>query len=228
MNKNKILSKLLIAFIGLIAYKIPLHAETKGKVDLAPAYVHIDILESGKTVKRMDLPAVKSEATILIYKGLCLKPNILYGSGRGSIFNAGLGIGYCLPISERVCLTPSVGCSFTNLRTTINIPLLGLFHLNERFRSISPYVGLDATYSITECWRICAAVQYVFSRTHTKIEHLLTDKSHTKGPNYGIMLERDLNEEWSVQLGAAYNISLSKEKHGLRGYGFKLGLAKWF
>jgi hypothetical protein len=42
------------------------------------------------------------------------------------------------------------------------------------------------------------------------------------------MLETDINDCWSVNIGGAYNISLSHEKHGLRAYGGRLALAYWF
>lgn len=212
----------------LVAAKEIAPKACQGKVDFAPAYVHIDILEHQKTVKRMDLLAFKADATIVINNGFCLKPTILAGTGHGAIFSGGLGIGHCIPITNRITLTPYVGCTYTHLRTTIDIPMLALKDLKERFRSISPYVSLEATIKIAEGWRICGVVQYAWSRTHTTIKHLLSDKSNAKGPNYALLLEHDLNDKWSVNIGAAYNISLTKEKHGLRGAGVKLGLARWF
>lgn len=205
----------------------------RGKVDIAPAFVHIDVLESGHTVSRMDMLAVKGDATILIKEGygFCIKPTILAGTtGRrhGDLFSAGIGLGHCTPICENVTLTPSFGIIYTQIRTRTNIPALGLHHLKEKFRSWSPYLGIDLTYTFRPCWRICFMYQYAWSRTHTTIEDLVKDKSRSDGPNYGVMLEHDLRENLSVQLGAAYNITLSKEKHGLRGVGVKFGLAYWF
>ena len=55
-----------------------------------------------------------------------------------------------------------------------------------------------------------------------------TTKSKPKGSNYGVMIEHDLNDRWSINLGGAYNTSLTKEKHGIRGYGGRLGCAYWF
>lgn len=219
-----------------------------GKVDAGAAFVHIDVLQSGHTDHTMDLAAFKGDATILLFEGygIALKPTVLVGgSDDGNIFSGGVGLAHCTPIYEGFMLTPSVGVMFTDLKTEIDLPVefMGLEigkikNIREKFRSISPYVGLDATYTFCKNWRVCLMVQYSWSRTHTtfKKKHVPFDlpeiddksKSHSQGFNYGAMLEYDLCKQWTVQVGAAYNLSLSKEKHGLRGYGFKLGAAYWF
>lgn len=230
-----------------------LSAEIWGKVDVAPAYVHIDVLEHQRTVHRMDMIAFKGDATIVVWKGLCIKPTLLAGTGGGDIVSTGAGIGHCTPICDWLVLTPSVGCLYTNLTTHIDLDIPfpvtpispdGKFHLHrvkENFWSISPYIGLDATFRITCDWRIYAQVQYAWSRTHTTLtkHHALPtkangakfqhkDTSKANGPSYGLMVEYDVTDCISVNLGGAYNLSLTKEKHGLRGAGCKLGLAYWF
>jgi hypothetical protein len=218
-----------MAILSILSFvKDSLYADVKGKLDLGPTYAHIDILESGHTVRTMDLPAIKGEANINFYKGFCLKPNFLYGSNKGYLFNAGIGLGYFIPLDDHISITPSVGWSFTDLRTTINLPIFNLRHLKERFRSNSPYIGVEVTYRFSPCLRATAAYQYAWSRTHTIIKHLASTHSHTEGPNYSFMVERDINSKWSVYIGGAYNISLTKEKHGLRAYGAKIGIVRWF
>lgn len=209
----------------------------KGKVDVGPAYIHIDILESNKTVRSMDLCAGRADATIIFLKdrGWNLKPVILYGSGgskTGQIFSAGVGLGHCFPITEMITLNPLFGVNYTYLDTHIRIPLLepvfGKDRFLETFRSISPFIGLEAYLELTPCWRICATVQYAWSRTHTKIKKVLKDKSRTQGFNYALLIEYDFMKNFSVNIGGAYNLSLSKEKHGIRAAGVKLGFAYWF
>lgn len=204
--------------------------QCRGKIDAGPAYLHIDILESGHTVKKLDMIGFKADGAVLITNGLYLKPNVLFGGGQGqgTLFSGSLGLVQCVPFKERWLFSPGAGFTFTNLTTTTNIPALDLHHLRERFRSIAPYLSLEATFKICQGLRISAAIQYSWSRTHTKIAHLFKSKSHSKGPNYGLLLERDFNDEWSINLGFGYNISLSKEKHGLRGYGAKIGIVRWF
>lgn len=224
-------------FLLLLALSLPfidLSAEICGKVDAAPVFAHIDVLESGHTVKRMDMLAFKADATVVVWKGLCFKPTILAGSGHGSLLTGGMGIGHVTPINDWFCVTPSVGCLYTQLHTKIKIPFPvaeGVFvpvKIKEKFRSISPYICLEVSIKFAKDWRICFQYQYAWSSTRTKLSGLPEFKSHSDGPNYAALLEYDINDSWSLQAGAAYNITLSKEKHGLRGYGGKIGVAYWF
>lgn len=217
----------------LIAVAAPLAADVSGKVDIAPAYVHVDVLESGHTVHRMDIFAFKGDATVLVWKGVCLKPTLLLGTGDGNIASGGLGIGHCTPINDWLCVTPSAGCLFTHLHTHIKVETpFGEVKLKEKFRSISPYISLEATIKFGKKWRVCGQVQYAWSSTRTNFSgapfEIPESKSHSDGASYAAMIEYDVTDCWSVQLGAAYNLSLSHEKHGLRGYGGKLGVAYWF
>lgn len=238
---NKIILRSFAAFAVLIGWTCGLLAGnicSYGKLELAPAFAHIDVLESGHTVKSMDLPAVKADVNIQIIRGYgwTLKPTVLYGgsdSGRNQLFIAGVGIAHCTPINDIFTITPSVGVNYSHIKTRIHIPLFdmllrGKAHFTEKFRSISPYVGLEFIIQPISCFRICTMVTYAWSYTHTVLEHLLTDKSHAKGPSYSAMIEYDLSKQWSINLGGTYNISLSKEKHGIRGSGGKLGIAYWY
>lgn len=205
--------------------------DLKGKVDLSPAWVRIDILESNKTVKRIDLWAVNSTGNFCFrdFCGLAFKPTIMYGhSHHGELLTGSLGIGFACPIREGWNITPSVGYTMTYLSTKIDLPQFALTDIRETFRSGAPFIALEATFTFRPGWRISGLVQYSWSRTHTKLKGLLTDRSRSRGPNYGIQLEYDLNDCFSVLIGAGYNLSLSKEKHGLRGTGVKAGLAYWF
>lgn len=201
-----------------------------GKIDLAPAYAHIDVLQSGKTIHRMDLAALKADATYVVWKGLCLKPTLLYGQGHGYLLTAGIGLGFIFPILDNFCVTPVAGYNYTYLRTHIDVetPYFVMPHLKERFRSNSPYIGIEAAYTFYPCWRIYGSYQYAWSSTRTTIKPLVAEKSHSDGANYALMIEHDLDDKWSVNIGGAYNLTLSKEKHGLRGAGAKIGIARWF
>lgn len=223
---QKLLS--FISFILSIFATKYLFGDCKGKIDVAPAFVHLDILNFGKTVKTMDMPAVKADSNYLIYKGLCVKPSVLYGSNRGYLLTTSLGLGYAIPY-KRWCFTPSVGVYYTQVKTKIPIEFFGFkIKAKEKFGSWSSYLALEIFYKIAKNWRAGFQFQYAWSRSHTTIEGFGSDKSNAKGPSYAVILERDFCDHWSLNLGAAYNISLTREKHGLRGYGMKLGLARWF
>ncbi|EFB42156.1 hypothetical protein pah_c014o075 [Parachlamydia acanthamoebae str. Hall's coccus] len=228
-NLNKVARFFAFSMLLFVVGQQKIHAEVWGKVDFGPAYVHVDVLNFNRTVKRMDLIAYKADATVIVKDGWCIKPSILYGANQGDLFTASIGVGHCFPIFEKLIVTPVVGFGYSFMRTTFKMPFQGYkLIFKERFRSYSPYMGLEATYRIRPNLRVCGQVQYWWSRTRTTIKHLLKNKDHTSGPSYAAMLEYDLCETVSVNVGAAYNRSLSKEKHGIRGYGAKAGLAYWF
>lgn len=216
------MKKILLALLCLTSSLF-----AKGRIDIGPAFVNVDMLESGKTVRSLDLFALRGDATVMIYEGLCLKPSFLIADGKANLNSASLGVGYCIPICESVTITPSYGLTETRFKSRIDLPNFGMFHLREKFTSRGQYVGLDVSWTFLEGWRIYGAVQYAWSHVHTKIGPF-SNKSKTEGPSYALSLERDLNEEFSISLSAGYNASLSKEKHGLRGKGIKLGLVYWY
>lgn len=206
--------------------------ECKGRIDAGPAYANIDMLESGHTRRTLNLPAVKIDASLMVYKGFSLKPSFLIAWGKAHLNGSGIGIGHCFPledyIGQKITITPSIGVNETRFKSRINFPDFGLFHLRERFVSRGWYLAVDASWTFCEKWRIYTFFQYAWSRVHTKIRPIIKSKDNCKGPNYAISLERDINQNFSVCLSAGYNISLSKEKHGLRGKGIKLGLVYWY
>lgn len=205
-----------------------------GKIDMGPVFVHLDVLESGHTVKKLDLAGFKLNGTIMIKEGygFCVKPDVIYASGHdGQLLAGGIGFGHVTPINDKLCVTPTVGLTLSNLKTTYTavLPVAPFkLDLRERFRSLAPFIGLDVNYTIIKGLRICGNFQYSWSHTHTKIQTQDKMKGDSKGPSYALMIEKDLNDKYSIHLGAAYNSSLSHEKHGLRGYGVKLGIARWF
>ena len=208
-----------------------INAETCGKIEAGPVYLHVDVLESGHTVKKVNMPGVKVDGSYLIWKGVCVKPTILYaGKGATQVMSCGFGVGHYTPLTKQISVTPSIGLTYTLFKTTFHIPIQPeyVLHLKENFHSYSPYIGLDISYCFCQGWRVVGMYQYAWSYSRTVIRGQKTTISHPMGSNYGLLVEYDLNNKWSINLGAAYNISLTKEKHGLRGYGVKLGFAYWF
>lgn len=212
-----------------------------GKIDIGPAWVEIDVLKSGKTEKTLNMPGVKGDATILLYQGFCIKPGFLWARRGGEVASGTIAAGYYFPITEKLKILPNVGATWSYLRTHVDVEvsapeevkLLGVNTLTfddvrERFRSCSPFLGLEFCYSINEKWTLIGIYQYAWSRTHTKLGELGSFKSHSCGPNYALGVDYSLDPHWSITFGVGYNITLSKEKHGLRGKGAKLGLAYYF
>src|ERR1700733_13064527 len=223
--KKRLMLWLCAACAGLFASS--LCAECMGKFEIAPAYVHIDVLEKRNTVKKINMGAIRSEANFMIGKGWVLKPMGLYGKGDGGeLTTASLGFGACIPLGKRFILIPSIGAAYTCLNTSFELEheVFGPLKFKESFHSISPYIGLELNYRIRPDLRIGASIQYAWSRSKTKIKDLFTQKGHSQGPNFSSLLEYDFNQKWSMNMGFAYNESLSREKDGIRGYGAKLGI----
>ncbi|MEI8125931.1 MAG: hypothetical protein WCG42_09255 [Parachlamydiaceae bacterium] len=228
IRKNLFLSLLLLS---LSCFSGNLAADVCGKFDFGPAYLHIDVLQSGHTIQTLNMPGLRIDSTVIVWKGVCVKPFLTYG-GKGSsqIYNLGCGVGHYTPIGDKCSITPSVGVAYTNFKTHFHVPTSSEVSivLEEQFQSISPYVGIDASYCFYKGWRLVGSYQYLWSFSQTEIKGQPTTNSQPKGSCYGLMVEYDVNNKWSINLGAAYNISLTKEKHGLRGYGARLGFAYWF
>ena len=205
-----------------------LYGEFHGKIDIGPVFLDVDILESGKTVETLHMKGVKGDATLLIYEGLCIKPNFIWGRGHGQLAAGTIAVGYYIPLTKKIKILPNVGVTWSNLHTRVDFEPIGLFDLKERFHSRSPFIGLEFCYTFAKKWTLMAVYQYAWSRTHTKIGSIVSDKSHSRGPNYSLGIDYSLNEHWSLTFGVGYNITLSHEKHGIRGKGAKLGLAYYF
>jgi hypothetical protein len=218
--------KTLFILLFLLSHSV--YAGCNGRVDIGPAYASIDMLESGKTTRTLNLRAVKGDATLIVWDGLCLKPSFLLADGKATLKSGSIGIGYVIPICDNFCITPSYGVTETRFQSHIDFANYGLFHLKEKFVSRGQYISLDASWTFADHWRLYGMAQFCWSHVRTKIGSFPTAKNKTEGPNYALAIERDINKQFSISLAAGYNLSLSKEKHGLRGKGIKLGLAYWY
>lgn len=224
------MNRKLISFISLFVYlaSFSLYGEVRGKVDLGPTLLYVDILKSGKTEETLRMYGFKADSTILVYQGLAIKPSLLLGWGHGRLVSGTIAVGYYVPITESFKILPNVGMNWSYLKTTLDFKEFGLYGLRERFRSESPLIGLDFSYSLTSCWTVIGSYQYAWCKTDTKIGDFPSDRSHSCGPNYSLGVEYAYNDQWAINMGFGYNISLSKEKHGIRGKGLKLGAAYYF
>lgn len=243
-------NKISLFFLALTAFAFggvkSVEGQCSTKVDLGAAYVHLDNLTSGRTTHSADLAAIRADVNFKLFQGLIVKPTALYGASNpfhvksdDSLFAAAITIGHCVPITEKFMVQPNIGYTYTRMKTVFNgstteiVPPCGpieiRFHgIKQSFSSNGPSAGLEGYYFFTKCFRACVSFQYIWSKTDAELHGVYSDKSHTKGPSYSAMLEYDINDCWSVNVAGAYNISLTKEKHGLRAAGAKLGIARWF
>lgn len=225
MIRKTVLHSILLALSLFFFSSLPALC---GRVDVGPAWLDIDILTSGKTTKTLHMLGVKGDATLLVYEGLCIKPSFIWGSNGGGLTSGTIAVGYYIPLTSKFKILPNVGVTWSYLHTKVDFEPLQMHGLKERFRSSSPFIGMEICYSITDRLTLMGIYQYAWSHTHTKIKPVVSDTSHSCGPNYAVALDYSLNKSWSVSCGAGYNITLSKEKHGLRGKGVKVGAAYYF
>jgi hypothetical protein len=223
-------SRMKLLFVLLVAMIIPsiLRAQCHGKIDVGASLISVDVLESGKTEETLHMNAIKADAILLVTKGLAIKPGMIWGRGDGSLFVGSLGVGHFWPIHDRIMLLPTIGVAYSQLHTHIDLEDIGLFHLKEKFHSTSVFVALEFSFRITEKWSLIGMAQYAWSRTHTTIDPIVSSKGNSNGPNYNLGIEYSFNKNWAINAGVGYNISLSREKHGLRAKGAKIGAVYYF
>ena len=229
--------RFLLFFFTLCVYLIPCQRENAfadscgrcRKLDIGPVFLQIDVLQHGKTEKRMELWGFKGDLNYVFENGFSIKPSVLYGGGDGYLTNGGLGLGWYIPINDKITIGPFIGFTYSYVKTKTHLPQFLLKDIQEQFQSLCGWGAVEAIWCFISTWRLIVSYQYGWCRTRTKLE-VIPGKidGHSQGSNYGIMLENDFIDNWSVNLGFGYNISLSKERHGLRAKGIKLGLAYWF
>lgn len=201
------------------------------KVDIGPAYVHMDVLESGVTVHHMDMAAVRLDATFVFCGGFTFKPMLMAARGEGELYTASAALGYSVPLATWFAMTPQAGIGYSYLNTKFERNIFGLSLLTEHtYKSYSPFAGIDLIFILGSGWRAGGSILYAWANTRTDLTELgqKNIRSESQGFAYAASIEKDITDNLSISLSGGYNNTLSKEKHGLRGYGAKLGLAYWF
>lgn len=223
---------LLLATVAsqLCAWEIP-QVPSWNKIDVAPAYVHMDILESGETIHSLDMAAGRIDTSFIFGGGWTVKPMAMIARGdHGQLYTVGSGFGYTLPLSECLAITPIGGISYSYFSAHFNHNFgFGPIFLKRSYKTWTPYAGLDAVFTLGNGWRIGGSLYYAWASSKTTINPFARNqKSEAQGFISAITLEKDLTDNLSFNVGAGYNNSMTKEKHGLRGYGFKAGFSYWF
>lgn len=218
----------LLMFFSLV--KSNLFGTTHGRLDVAPVAMRVKIQESGKTIETLDMVGGRVDGTFQLVDGygVVLKPFFFGASGGGDLVSGGCSIGHYTPISDKWTITPLLGWTYSNLKTTIDLPAFGLTGLREKFKSNSFNLGFEAAYQFWPDWYLTGVYQYGFAHTNTKIGSLLSSKGKSEGSSFALILDYYLKCNWVITGAFAYNNSLSKEKHGIEGYGFKAGIGYWY
>lgn len=221
---------LLCFFVFLTSMTQNLFGSTHGRIDAGPIYLRLKVQESGKTIKTLEMAGARADATLQIVEdyGFVLKPFLYGASGDGDFYSGGLSVGHYTPVTDNWTVTPMMGWTYSNLQSTIDIPYYGLTRQREKFKSNTYNLGFEVAYQFMSDWYLSAIYQYGFARTHTTIGSLISAKGNSQGSSFGLVLDYYFKNNWVVTGAFGYNNSLSKEKHGIEGIGFKAGLGYWY
>lgn len=232
-----------VAVAGLLSC---LDLSAHGRVDAGPIYVHLDVLEHGKSIDKLDMEGFRADGYFQIYSGLIFKPAFAIAGGRGEYYSGTTAIGFYIPMCELtpfldgLSFLPQVGWTGSRLKTHVNLPVpqaaIVIPGVLEIFRSTTVFVGLEGTYQLLSNVSISGSLLYGWSKTDTTLQKEVTPlgpldvkaPSNTKGFSYSAMVDYQFTDHWSVNLAGVYNLMLSKENHGIRASGVRLGLGyRW-
>lgn len=233
----------------LLTLSSPLLAYPKGKIDAGATALEVQVFLDGEKVETTNYYGINSTATLALLYGVCgndslldgivLKPRALGAWNGGSyIWNTALGIGYYIPIGD-FSVTPLVGEFYGELSTHAPAAILrpDVFgpDVPQHSKSYGTYIGIDLSYTLCD-WMFSLSYQYAW--THTKTHYNTptnpfffptnTFHDHSSGSSIAGQIDYYINDCWSINLAAAYNESLTHEKHGLKIYGVRLGMGYTF
>lgn len=216
------LKKCLICFTAIPALA---YAEMHGKIDGGIVGLNVTLLEHGHKVKTLSMIGISSNATILVCDGWCIKPKVVVASGDGDLWNLGSGIGYFLPVSDYLNITPNVGVAYSSIETHRDLP--GLPDADEIYNAWNPWVGFDIGVNLTPVWTVSLMYQYAWSSCKTQIGPFRS-KTESRGSNYAVQTDYYFRNDWSVNLAVGSYDSQSKELHGTKTKGIRLGVGYFF
>ncbi len=208
--------------------------QATNKVDVGPVYINMHVLNYGKTTQILNMGGARADATLQVCPdhpwlcGLLLKPSVTFADGDGRYFTTGLGVGQAIPVCDSLTLAGIVGVMYSRLTTHTNIPAFGLTDLRQKTWGTTPYVGLEAYWTISPRWLVSGSMQYGWANTRTDLEVIGNSKGKSSGPSYSLMVDYYFTPTWSVNMAGAYNRMLSQELHGFRAAGLRVGIGYTF
>lgn len=212
-------------------------AKVQGKVDVGPVWLNVDMLHHNKPVNELDMKGARADGFLVVYSGFFLKPFVMAATGNGDLFSGGMSAGFYFPVGKWGIL-PQAGWSYTHLDTGVdilldhpNLPQPMLLNADQTFEAHTPSLGLDVTFHPVEQWLFAVGVQYGWSQGCTVTKTPLGEakyEAESRGFNYTAQMDYYFRKNWSANLGFAYNTSKSRERHGMKGHGIRLGFGHTF
>lgn len=197
-----------------------------GRIGVGGILTHVDFYDLGRIIKKVNLKGFRADGIYMLWGGVCIKPSLMMAWGEGRLLNGGISIGHFLPLTKKLLLLPNIGYMYSNHTTTVGF--LNLMNFDVKIKMHSPYIGLDAIFFASKCWRIMGCVQYSWCKMHMDFIKLHKVQRNSRGPNWGILIERSITKNWTVNCGGGVNISLSREKNGFKSRAITIGAAYTF
>lgn len=233
----KILKILVCLSLILIAPTLSYAYQIRGRADVSFLGMTISHLANNKTVNKSNIFGTRVDATIVPFEGygIAFKPMAAYATGEGDLVQGGIQIAHYTPINDCITLVPGIGYTYSDFRSKIKIPISPVDSLNidQKVDSNVIFCACDVYYTINEQWMLTGVFQYGWARSHSKIhsdvlEIYDVEKGSSDGPSIAGMVDYYITKSWSINGAVGYSKTLSKERHGLKAFGYKVGLGYLF
>ena len=247
----RILFGLILSLFALPLQALP-EFQLYGHADAGPAFYRVQTLEDGTVTSEIDMYGVRADGTFLPFKdsGFAIKSAGSYARGDGDFISYGVGIGYYIPFFKCCYFVPTMGLSWTDLRTDIDLPgsdFSGLLppdfvfqDIREKFDSNSRYLGFELMCQVCEPVWATFIYQYAWASTDTVLTHpdfesvlgfpdgKFIKKGTSRGSNFALAFDYYFCENVSASLAGGFNSSLDEDRLGIRAYGVKLSIGYYF
>ncbi len=210
-----------------------------GKLELGPAYMHVEFLQNGVKMNSLDLYGLQGNASIITWKGLTFKVGGLYGRNDGVTASLSGAVGWTIPVEIKdwkFYITPNAGYTWGYLRSTstgaaIDTTLAGLVG-RQGFHNSTPFVATDISFSVTEKITHTTSIQYAWTRSKVTYDGtgfaFAFPKTESRGLNLSSVTDYWFTENYSLNLAVGVQKSQSKEKTASRAWGARIGAGYYF
>jgi hypothetical protein len=217
----------------------------RGKLELGPAYMHIDMLSDGVIRNKLDLYGMQANASVIVWKGATFKLGGIYGRNDGQVNSLSFAAGWTIPLEVygwKFYITPNGGYTIGYLRGNTDldarfIPLNGI-RVKQAFHNKTPFVGIDITSVISEKWTTTTVIQYGWTRSKVTWDNPAVmgvsmipangQTTESRGFNLGSVVDYWVTENWSINLAVGTQHSRGKEKDATKAFGGRIGVGYYF
>lgn len=212
-------------FFACLITLLPQTAQGAGKLDVGIVQLDVDIVSFGQVTQNLKMRGVSGSGVFQLYKAWILKPGFALAEGDGSYYGANLATGLYLPLNDQWAITPGIGGSWSQTHSLVDLTFpIPLTNANQDMNTLSSLLEVGVVWTPQPCLSFQGAVQWAWVQTKTSLPPILIDnKTESSGFNYLGQVEYFISERHSVNAGAAWYSSRSRESHGSDVLGVRLG-----